>query len=255
MAVAFVRRWNTGRTTSAGSFALGLAIGLALHVTPSLMPVALGFLLFECAWLRASKRGRRAALLLAGMALACVPWTWRNATTLGGFMPMRSNFGLELRMGNHEGAGPTLESSARSGTERHPRSSEAEARQVRELGEMEYMRRARHEAVTWIRSHPGEFLRLTCLRVAQFWFGPVDDLPAALGISVLTLLSIAGAWRAFPALSVAQRAAIVIPLAAYPLVYYVVGFEARYRQPVDGLALVLAASALIGRRRPVIGVA
>ena len=78
---------------------------------------------------------------------------------------------------------------------------------------------------------------------------------ARLGISVLTLLSIAGAWRAFPALSVAQRAAIVIPLAAYPLVYYVVGFEARYRQPVDGLALVLAASALIGGRRPAIGVA
>jgi hypothetical protein len=44
-------------------------------------------------------------------------------------------------------------------------------------------------------------------------------------------------------LSVPQRAGILIPLVTYPLVYYVVGFEARYRQPMDGLQLLLAAAA------------
>jgi hypothetical protein len=109
------------------------------------------------------------------------------------------------------------------------------------------MRQARREAAAWIRAHPAEFLRLTGLRVVQFWLGPVGDLPAALGISVLTLLSAAGVWRSWPGLTALQRAAIVIPLLTYPLVYYVVGFEARYRQPVDGLALLLAGAALVAR--------
>jgi len=86
------------------------------------------------------------------------------------------------------------------------------------------------------------------VRVVQFWFGPVDDAVAALGIGLVTLLSAAGAWRAFPVLSADRRAALLVPFLLYPLVYYVVGFEARYRQPLDGLALLLAASAFIPPR-------
>jgi len=73
---------------------------------------------------------------------------------------------------------------------------------------------------------------------------PIDDLPVAFGISALTLLSAFGAWRSWPQLSIPQRAALLIPLVTFPLVYYVVGFEARYRQPMDGLQLLLAATAL-----------
>ena len=182
------------------------------------------------------------------MTLACVPWTWRNYQSLGGLFFIRSNFGLELRMGNHEGAGATLELSARGGTERHPRSREDEARRVQQLGELEYMRQAGREASAWMRSHPTAFLRLTSLRFAQFWLGPIDDRPVAVGTTLLTLLAVLGAWRAWPRLSVPQRAAILIPLLTFPLVYYVVGYEARYRQPVDGLALLLAAAAFVPRR-------
>jgi hypothetical protein len=248
MAAAFVRRWGSGRVTSGGSFLLGLAMGLSFHVTPSLLPVALGLVAFELVWLRQPRRWRWAALTLLGMALACVPWTWRNYQSLGGLFFIRSNFGLELRMGNHEGAGATLDLSAKAGTERHPRTDEEEARRVQQLGELEYMRQAGRETSAWIRSRPGEFLRLTGLRVAQFWLGSIDDLPVAAGISLLTLLSAVGAWRTWPQLSVPQRAAFLIPLLTYPLVYYVVGFEARYRQPMDGLQLLLAAAAFVAPR-------
>ncbi len=249
MAAAFLRRWQCGRVTAAGSLALGLAIGASFHVTPSLLPVALGFVAFELAWLRDPRRWRWAALALLGMTLACVPWTWRNYRSLGGLFFVRSNFGLELRMGNHEGAGATLDLSARAGTERHPRTREDEARKVQQLGELEYMRQAGREATEWIRSHPAAFLRLTGLRVAQFWLGPVDDLGVALGTSVLTLLSVVGLWRTWPRLAVPARATLLIPLATFPLVYYVVGFEARSRQPMDGLALLLAAAAVAGWSR------
>jgi hypothetical protein len=243
MLAAFVTRWTGGRPGNARSLLLGAAIGLSFHVAPSLLPVALGLVLFELAWLR-PRRARPVVLLLLAMALICVPWTWRNYQALGGFFFIRSNFGLELRMGNHEGAGATLDLSARGGTERHPRSREDEARRVQELGELEYMRRAGREATAWIRDHPIAFLRLTTLRAAQFWLGPIDDPPAALGISVITVLSALGAWRIFPRLRPPERAAFLIPLAAYPLVYYLVGFEARYRRPLDGLALILAGAFL-----------
>jgi len=245
MAAAFPRRWGPDRPTSGGSLLLGLAIGLSFHVTPSLLPVALGLVAFELVWLREPRRWRWAALTLLGMALACGPWTWRNHQSLGGLFFIRSNFGLELRMGNHEGAGATLDLSAKGGTERHPRTNEEEARKVQQLGELEYMRQAGREATAWIRAHPARFLQLTGLRVAQFWLGPIDDLPVALGVSFLTLLSAVGAWRAWPRLDVPQRAALLIPLLTYPLVYYLVGFEARYREPMDGLQLLLAAAAFI----------
>jgi hypothetical protein len=246
MMAAFLRRWERQHATDGGSLALGLAIGLSFHVTPALLPVALGLVAFELAWLRPPRRGRWAALTLLGMALACAPWTWRNHEALGGLFFIRSNFGLELRMGNHEGAGATLEQSARGGTERHPRTNVEEARKVQQLGELEYMRGAGREATAWIRSHPAEFARLTGLRVAKFWLGPIDDPPIAVGTTLLTLLAAVGAWRALPRMSVPQRAVLLIPLATYPLVYHVVGYEARYRQPVDGLLLLLAAVALVG---------
>jgi hypothetical protein len=93
--------------------------------------------------------------------------------------------------------------------------------------------------------------RLTGRRVAQFWLGPPDDRPLAIATIILTLLALAGAWRVLPGMSGPQRAALLIPLATYPLVYHVVGYEPRHRQPVDGLLLLLAAAALARvRSRP-----
>jgi hypothetical protein len=251
MMVAFLRRWERGQATDRGSLALGLAIGLSFLVTPSLLSVAIGLLAFELAWRRAPRRGRRAALVVLGMVLACAPWTVRNHRALGGLFFVRSNFGLELRMGNHEGAGANLDLSDRGGTLRHPRTNTEEARKVQQLGELEYMRAAGREATDWIRSHPAEFARLTGLRAAQFWLGPIGDRPIAIATTLLTLLAAVGAWRVLPGMSLPQRAVLLIPLATYPLVYYVVGYEPRYRQPLDGLLLLLAAAAVVRvRSRP-----
>ncbi len=245
---AFLARWEGPGPTRAASLLLGVAIGAALHVSPSLLPVALGLLAWEALGATRRPGALLSALVVAGLALACVPWTLRNERALGGLFFLRSNFGLELRMGNHEGAGANLELSARAGTERHPRTDEEEARKVAELGELAYMRAAEREARAWIGAHTGEFVRLTALRVAQFWLGPVDDPGARIGTGLLTFLSVVGAWRAFPSLSADRRAALLAPLLLFPLVYYVVGFEARYRQPLDGLAFLLATSAFLPPR-------
>lgn len=248
MLSAFLARWEGRVTSPVSSFALGLAIGLSLLVAPSLLLVPLGLLAWEALLSRPRRGVRGVALVLFGMALACVPWTLRNERALGGLVFVRSNLGLELRMGNHDGAGANLALSARAGTEHHPRTDIDEARKVHDLGELSYMRTARHEATGWIRAHPLGFLRLTGLRVLQFWFGEIGGGAESFGVALLTLVSLFGAWRAFPSLSPAQRAAILVPLVLYPLVYYVVGYENRYRQPLDGLALIIAAGAVFPPR-------
>lgn len=244
MLAAFLARWKGRAPSLPSSFALGLAIGLSFLVTPSLLPVPLGLLAWESLRVRPPRWRPGVALVLLGMTVACVPWSLRNERALGGLVFIRSNFGLELRMGNHEGAGANLALSARAGTERHPRTDLDEARKVRDAGELAYMRAARREATEWSRAHPVEFLRLTGLRIVQFWFGEIGGGVESFGIALLTILSLVGAWRAFPSLSPSRRAAILVPFVLYPLVYYVVGYENRYRQPLDGLALLLAAGAV-----------
>jgi hypothetical protein len=74
--------------------------------------------------------------------------------------------------------------------------------------------------------------------------GPLYDSVRALPYLVLTLLAFLGAWLTFPALSVPQRAAVLIPLLAFPLVYYVMAYMPRYREPIDWIFMVLAGAAV-----------
>lgn len=251
---AFLQRWTSDRRSIPGSLALGVACGAAFHVSPPVLPVVLGSLLFELWW----RRGRRAwvlpAWVAAGAVLACAPWTWRNYTALHGWFFIRSNFGLELRIANRPGAHPDIDAAlAREGTLRHPSENLEEARRVRDLGEAEYMRQARSEATEWIRTHPGEFLRLTLLRFACFWCG-TPRLPWRMAFTTLvTLLALLGLRRILPVLTVPGRAALLIPLAAFPLVYYTVSYVEHYPAPLAWLLLLLAAyqvQGLVSRRRP-----
>jgi hypothetical protein len=105
------------------------------------------------------------------------------------------------------------------------------------------MRDARHEAVAWIRSHPAAFGRLTASRVIHFWCGPLHRPLTAAGVTALTLLALLGAWRTLPVLALPQRAALLIPLATYPLIYYVVAYMSRYRVPLNWILLLLAGAA------------
>jgi hypothetical protein len=178
-----------------------------------------------------------------GAFLACLPWAWRNYVTFHEVFFIRSNLGLELRIANHDGAIADLWT---TNVMPHPGRDPDQARQVRELGEMEYMRRARQEAIEWIRTHPGAFLALTASRVWHIWFGPVCRPFEAVPIAGLTVLAILGMRRSWRSLTVPQRAALLIPLASFPLVYYLVGYSARYVFPLYGLLLVLA-GAWIGR--------
>ena len=241
MTVAFLHRWTADRPSAAGSLLLGLACGAAFHVLPPLLLVLLGNLIFELWWKRGRRQWLLSACVAAGAILACVPWTWRNYTALHGFFFIRSNFGLEFRIANQPGADADIEVSlARAGTIRHPSENLEEARQVRELGEAEYNRRAMNEALVWIRTHPAEFWRLTAMRFLHFWCGQLRYPWLAGLFTAVTLFAVLGLRRTLPALDAPRRAALLIPLATFPLVYYIVSYVAHYPAPLAWMLLLLA---------------
>ncbi len=212
---------------------------------------------FELWWSEGRRKWLLAALMTFGVILACLPWGWRNYRTFDAVFFIRSNLGLELRMGNHEGAAAAMDVMDRRQEHRHPRTHEGEALRVRELGEVAYMRGAGREALDWIEAHPGRFIGLTASRVVHWWLGPLYDPPGAFLITALSVLALLGAGLSFPSLAVPQRAALLIPLATYPLIYYVVAYMPRYREPVNWIFLLLAAAAVwswIGGRRAARGV-
>lgn len=244
--VAFARRWSEGGGTRAGAFRLGVAAGAAFHVQPALLSVVIGWLAFEVWWSRGPRAWVRPSLVALGIVLACLPWTWRNYQAFQAWFFIRSNFGLELRMGNHDGAAVTMDEMDRQPQQRplHPRALEGEAMKLRAVGEAVYMQRAGREALDWMAQHPATFAGLTARRAVAWWFGPFDDPPLALTVTLLTLLALVGAWRTWPSLAVPDRAALLIPPVSYPLVYYVVAYMPRYREPVDWLFLLAAGAAL-----------
>jgi hypothetical protein len=161
----------------------GLLVGLAALLSPVVLPVVGIILATELA----SARGERWQLLpkfglTVGVAILCIaPWTIRNWKVLGGFVPIRSNFGLELACGNHDAAnGKTYSTHSEDPSclvPCHPYSSPAAKARLLEVGELAYMREVQQQAVAWIAEHPGRFLQLTLNRAWFYWFPPAHMWP------------------------------------------------------------------------------
>jgi hypothetical protein len=241
---AFLHRWINHSAGWFTSLLLGFAIGAAFHLQPALLPVMIGCISFDWWWNRKLEKRSFACMLVFGAVLVCIPWTWRNYRTFDALFFMRSNLGLELRMGNHASAYPTMAEMDANHEPPHPRTHAAEARRLLDIGEVDYMRSAGSEALAWVVSSPSDFLRLTVLRFGNVWAGPLYAPASAAGVLSITLAAFFGLWRIYPRLSIPQRAIFIIPLATYPLIYYFVAYMPRYRIPIDWLLFILVGAAV-----------
>ena len=106
---AFLHRWANRGGGLVGSLLLGLGIGVAFHVQPALLPVVLGCMLFELWWLKGARKWALMGVIALGILLASLPWGWRNLRTFNRVIFIRSNFGLELSMGNNDAAAATFD--------------------------------------------------------------------------------------------------------------------------------------------------
>jgi hypothetical protein len=247
------RWWQTPRPSRSYTFFLGLAWGAGMLCCPILLPVFLLILLFFAvsAWTRKQPQWQLTVAIAAlGMAVAVAPWTIRNYRALGGLVFVRSNFGIELSISNHPEAHVSFADNLSIGFpnnyyhQHHPWASEANAEKVRQWGEREYNRQCLRQAVNWIRADPRRFATLTLERAVFFWFMPIKGQPLKAFLLIpWTLLAAAGLW-----LALSRRLSLAYLLLClwigYPLVYYIVETDARYRYPIDWTFTLLAVYAL-----------
>lgn len=234
----------------------GLLWGFALMVNPA--PGAL--LPFWLAWLAyRAYRGDpqdfartfwKPALGLAIAILCCLPWTIRNYRAFHEWIPLRSNFGLELYFGNNENYDDV-----------HPRvwpntiTREKEINRFFKMGEMPFMHEEMHKALDFIVAHPRVEVRLTAGRIVEFWMGtatPYRDFLRAdsfllQAVSVSSLLLVIGTFGGIVVLY-RQRSKYTFPLAVcpivFPLLYYATHGSLRYRHPLDPAMVLLSAIAV-----------
>jgi hypothetical protein len=237
----------------------GLLWGVTLMTNPALasvFPLLLGWLVY-----RMRGEGRlqlaRPALAAALALICCIPWTERNYVVFHRFIPLRSNLGFELYIGNNENY------------EERRRAMPASITQDREIlrylriGETAFMDEEKHKAFQFMASHPRVELGLFAKRFVDFWIGTAEPLRTFLetdsllvrGLLLGNFLLSLGALFGVAVLFL-RRNAYAFPVAAFPCVfpilYYVTHTSLRYRHPIDPVVLLLtaiAAAALLGRLR------
>lgn len=238
--------------------AYGLLWGFTLMTTPTLASV-LPFLLLWLAYRARKNRQSWIALPTIALAIAllcCVPWTIRNYSVFHRFVPLRSVFGLQLWLGNNAQANPPWLGTL------HPINDAAERAQYVEMGEMDYMRVKKREAISYIESHPRRELQLFGERFVSIWTGgtsdPLRDFEGndSMWFRYVLLFNIVAAFGALlgTVLLAFRRSMYAFPLAVFPVIfpcaYYATLALPRYRLPIDPIVLLLTAIAFAGICRP-----
>jgi hypothetical protein len=233
-------------------------VGLVALLAPSLLPAVVlmmaGEFLFGGAPRGRVVVGSLAILLVASLVVA--PWAIRNYYALGGFVPLRSNMGLELANGNHSNSNGmthshTSDDPASAINAPHPFTSRAELAKLEAMGELAYMRSRQAEATAWIKAHPLDALRLTASRWRHYWFPGVDM--SSRGSSFRGVRSLADCLLGAAALGQLVLLArgrrgrywlLAAALVGPCLIYLVTHVEMRYRYPTYGLCVFLAVDLL-----------
>jgi hypothetical protein len=237
---------SSSKGLSPRAFARGCLWGLAALISPVLGLVFAAVVLYEVFALR-----RHAGLvtMLAAFAAIQAPWVMRNWIQLHGLVLSRSNFGLEFRISNAPESSALMEDNLSHGLwdRFHPAHSEAEWQRVREMGEVAYNRDEMRVALDEIGRDPGHFLRLTAERVWRFWLEPSRRLKSTLATTFVTLLGLVGLWMLPRGAGVKL---VWLILLSYPLVYYLIQVDRRYRYPVEWIFIPPAIHAVATICRP-----
>lgn len=218
----------------------GFVWGLVALSNPSLLT----FLPFAGFWVlyRQRRRGdmhfRRAfysGLLFCAMI---APWIMRNYVVFHKFIPIRGNFGVELRIGN----GPEADGQLKPYL--HPTQDPLEFERYRTMGEVAYVKMRGQQAMEWIKENPGRFAKISLIRFYYYWCGTpraVPDLDAVLRYMLVTLSSVLTFFGLGYALRRHSRAAFLFvwTLLTVPTIYYFTYTHPRYRHPIEPEMLIL----------------
>lgn len=216
---------SPGWRTKWYSLIAGAGCAIATLVNPTLMPSL--FSIFG--W---SARRSRVVPWLAALTFLIVfaPWPIRNLKVMHSFIPFRSTMNYELWEGNHPGSDGNVTPDG------WPMSSLQDRDLYLANGEIGYMRIKGSLVRAYIPTHKTEFVKLSLKRIVRFWTGssaspgPMTALLAVLGFAGLAL-----AWRQGH-----KIALLVLPIAIYPLPFYITHPNLRYQFVIDPILIIFA---------------
>jgi len=195
------------------------------------------------AWYRRNKLGKRsfAGVVLASVVFfACVaPWLVRNYQTFGKFIFIRDNFGVELRLGNGNGADGTWMEYL------HPTQDVYAMRQFQAMGELPYIAMCKRQALDYIRADYRRFATLCVRRFVYFWAGPPKNTRpwwmSQAKNSLFLASSVLMFWGLGRALRQRRPGAWLLfwLVLLYPAIYYFVYAIPRYRHPIEPVMTIL----------------
>lgn len=212
--------------------------GFGALTNPSILSLLPFFGLWIVWQLSREQKPWLAQVLVAGVVFwaTITPWMIRNYRTFHHPVFLRTNFGAEFRMGNGPGANGTWMSYI------HPTHNVLEFERYRQMGELEYVKTRKQEAIAWIKANPVQFAKATFARVVYYWTSvPWSGVVMApknwlfLASSIMAFWGLFLMWRQRRAAWFLYATALFI----YPLVYYFVFPHPRYRAPIEPLIAIL----------------
>jgi 4-amino-4-deoxy-L-arabinose transferase-like glycosyltransferase len=249
--IVYVSLGISGSSPSLSLTGFGLLWALAALVNPTLC-ILLPCLL-ACLMLR--RKGFRplslasAAKVIAIFILAVLPWTIRNYYAVDGLVFVKSNFGLELWLGNN----PAVKDI--DAQELNPMTNYREAVSLILNGEVNYNREKQREAVAFIEAHPRMFFKNVLKRFEDTWWATYDsrrdpwirilrlvrpNMWFCLSLSALSfagmILALRSNWR--------NTLPLAVCLLLFPIPYYITHTSLRYRHPIDPFMVILTAYAI-----------
>ncbi len=231
--------------------AYGAMWAIGAEINPSLLSV-LPLLALWAMWPLRQNFERAARLALAASIIfiaGITPWAVRNYVVFHKFVPLRSNFGLELWLGNNtavpDGWSPSL----------HPNEDLMEGAKYALMTEIPYMAEKQREGFEFMRSHPGDVALFTFHRFENNWLGiwdppfdvwshsPAEVRVILVGSCMFSLLSLLGALFAYQS---ENEAAVPfgLVLVVFPIIFYFTHTDLRYRFPIDSIMGVLTVYAM-----------
>lgn len=188
-------------------------------------------------WYRRARQGKKsfAGVVVASLFFAAclAPWLARNYQTFGKFIFIRSNFGVELWIGNGPGADGTWREYL------HPTKNAYEMRRFLQAGELRYTADRKQDALQFIRADWPRFFALDVKRFVYYWGGVPQSTENPVKGGIKNSLFLASSVLAFWGLVRALRkkrpgAGLFLWLVlCYPAVYYCVFPHPRYRHPIE----------------------
>jgi 4-amino-4-deoxy-L-arabinose transferase-like glycosyltransferase len=215
--------------------------GLLWGVTALTNPTLLSFLPASGIYVANGQRRNRepwfrGVVISATVFLLCIsPWMIRNRAVFGKWIFIRGNAPFEFSLGNYHG------SNGLGWFGKHPSQNAIQWDEYARMGEVDYVAEKRREGLAFVREYPSEFLALCGVRLKTFWVGnPIlgnpRDFPLYIPLSALMLLGLIAAflYRA------EGRWLYFWLLFLYPLTYYAVFAQPRYRHPIEPEMLMLS---------------